>query len=72
MSTIRRGLVGRLIHRLNLRFPGLFLLFAGLTFLDIVVPDLVPFVDEIGLTLLTAMLGLWTRRRAAPREGPRP
>ncbi len=68
MNTIRRSLIGRLIGRSNLRFPGLFLLFAGLTLLDIVVPDLVPFLDEIGLALLTAMLGLWRRRRAPRRE----
>jgi hypothetical protein len=66
-SASRIGLVGRLLARLNLRFPTLFLLFAGLTLVDLVIPDAVPFVDEIGLALLTALLGLWKARR--PRAG---
>ena len=35
---------------------------------DLVVPDILPFVDEIFLALLTAIFGLWKDRRtpAAP------
>ena len=64
MSLVRRSLVARLLQRLNLRFPALFVVFAALTLLDLVIPDLVPFVDEIGLAVLTALLGLWKNRRS--------
>jgi hypothetical protein len=55
--------VARLLNRLNLRFPTLFVLAAGLTLLDLVVPDLIPFVDEIGLAVLTMLLSQWKARR---------
>jgi hypothetical protein len=42
-------------------------LFAGLTFIDLLIPDVIPFADEIGLALLTLLFGLWkNRKRAAP------
>ncbi len=41
----------------RLRFPQLFLLAAGLFLLDLIVPDLIPFVDEILLGLVTLLLG---------------
>lgn len=57
----------------RLRFPQLFLLTAGLFLLDLVVPDLIPFVDEILLGLLTLMFASWRRRRpAGGRPGGRP
>ncbi len=58
------GLGGWLAGKWGLRFPGLFVLFAALFLVDLVVPDLVPFVDEIGFGILTALFGLWKRRRA--------
>jgi uncharacterized protein DUF6116 len=51
--------MGRLLRRMNLRFPTLFLLFAVLTVLDLLIPDFIPFVDEFGLALITFILGLW-------------
>ena len=59
-----------LLRRLNLRFPTLFVVFAILTVLDIALPDPIPLVDELGLALLTLLLGLWRDRRpsAAPRR----
>ncbi len=59
----RVSAVSRLLQRLNLRFPTLFLLLGGLTLLDVVVPDLVPFIDEIGLALLTVLFGMWKNRK---------
>ncbi|HWC05389.1 MAG TPA: DUF6116 family protein [Methylomirabilota bacterium] len=59
----------RLVRRLNLRFPTLFTLFAVLTLLDLVVPDPLPLVDELGLALLTLLLGLWRDRRRPPAPG---
>ena len=54
----RVSLLGRILERLNLRFPSLFLLFALLTLADLIVPDVIPLADEIGLALLTLFLGL--------------
>jgi hypothetical protein len=47
----------------GLRFPQLFLVFAGLFAVDFVVPDLIPFVDEIMLGVATLLLGSLRRRR---------
>lgn len=68
----RRGIIGRLLGGLNLRFPGLFALLAAVFLVDLVVPDFIPFVDEIVLALLTAIFGLWKDRRAqtARADGP--
>ena len=68
-STDRVSLIGRLLQRLNLRFPSLFLLFVGLTLADLVIPDVIPFADEIGLALLTLLFGLWKdRKRTSTRS----
>lgn len=64
------AVVARLLRRLNLRFPGLFLIVALFTLADLVIPDFIPFVDEIGLVLLTMLLGSWKNRKAAtPPDG---
>ena len=63
------GILAGLLQRLNLRFPTLFALFALLTLLDFVLPDPLPLVDEMGLALLTLLLGLWRNRRARPATG---
>ena len=52
-----------LLRRLNLRFPTLFMLLALLTAVDLIVPDPLPLVDEIGLALLTLLLAVWRERR---------
>jgi len=76
-SRVATPLVSRLIERLNLRYPALFLLLAGLTVLDFAVPDVIPFADELGLLLLTLLLGRWKARRtdapgaSAPAAPPR-
>lgn len=68
-SMDRVSLLGRLLQRLNLRFPSLFVLFAVLTLVDLIVPDVIPLADEIGLALLTLLLGMWKDRRFLRREG---
>ena len=68
-SMDRVSLLGRILQRLNLRFPSLFVLFAVLTLLDLIVPDVIPLADEIGLALLTLLLGMWKDRRFLRREG---
>ena len=47
----------------GLRYPQLFLLFAALFGIDFVLPDVIPFVDEILLALGTLLLGSLRRRR---------
>ena len=49
---------------MNLRFPGLFALLAAVTVVDLVVPDFIPFLDEIVLAILTMIFALWKERRA--------
>ncbi|MEO8670542.1 MAG: DUF6116 family protein [Tahibacter sp.] len=46
----------------RLRFPRLALLTAVVFFVDLIVPDLIPFIDEIILGLLTLMLTRWKKR----------
>ena len=62
-SPVRVSFFGRMLRRLGLRFPGLFVLLAVLTLVDMLLPDPLPFVDELGLALLTLLLGLWKDRR---------
>lgn len=59
-----RGLLIAFASRL--RFPWLFALTAGLFLLDLVVPDAIPFVDELLLGLGTLLLGSWRKRRSPP------
>ncbi|MGZ8382770.1 MAG: DUF6116 family protein [Nitrospira sp.] len=68
-SVNRVSFLGRMLQRLNLRFPSLFVFFALLTLADIVIPDVIPLADEIGLALLTLLLGLWKDRRNYRRAG---
>jgi hypothetical protein len=59
--------IGGLVLRFaaGLRFPTLFGLVAALFVVDLLVPDLVPFVDEILLALGTLLLGSLRKRRPA-------
>jgi hypothetical protein len=64
-------LLGWLVSRLaQLRFPRLFALTAALFVIDFVVPDVIPFADELLLGLATALLGSWRKRRAGPPPSP--
>lgn len=47
----------------GLRFPQLFVLLAIVFIVDLVVPDVIPLVDEVILGLLTLMTGTWRDRR---------
>lgn len=59
------SLPARIVERVagRLRFPALFMLTAALFVVNLVVPDPLPFVDEILLGLVTLMLGAWKDRR---------
>lgn len=47
----------------RLRHPQLSALVALLFVVDLVVPDMVPFLDELLLLAATMLLGRWKRRR---------
>ena len=70
----KRGVIHKLLGGLNLRFPGLFALLATVTLVDILIPDFIPFLDEIVLALLTMIFALWKERRTTvattPAAGP--
>lgn len=53
----------------RLRYPQLFALFAALFALDLVIPDPLPFFDEIMLALGTALLGSLRKRGDSRRTG---
>jgi MYXO-CTERM domain-containing protein len=55
----------------KLRYPQLFLLTAALFLLDLVVPDAIPFADELLLGLGTLLLAGLRRRREPVAEAPR-
>lgn len=66
---ILRLLVAPLVAYLSrLRFPTLFAVTATIFICDLLLPDLIPFVDEILLGLGTALLGSW--RQKPPPTGP--
>ncbi|HVS15363.1 MAG TPA: DUF6116 family protein [Thermoanaerobaculia bacterium] len=52
----------------RLRFPQLFLLLFALLVADLIVPDPLPFLDEMVLGILTLLVGSWRHRERAPRE----
>ncbi len=64
------GLVNRFASRL--RFPQLFLFTAALFALDVVVPDFIPFADEILLALGTILLGSWKDHRGVDTKSQDP
>ncbi|MEI2455692.1 DUF6116 family protein [Lysobacter firmicutimachus] len=62
------GFLGRL------SYPRLFMVTAALFALDVVVPDFVPFADELLLGLGTLLLANWKNRKSPqpPLEPPAP
>lgn len=47
----------------RLRFPTLFLVTSGLFVVDLLVPDIVPFADEILLGLAALLVSMWKKER---------
>jgi len=56
----------------GLRFPQLFLLTLALFFADLLIPDLIPFIDEILLALASLLLASWKRQPDPPGGGDVP
>lgn len=52
----------------GLRYPQLFLLTAALFAVDLVVPDMIPLVDELLLGMLTLLLARIKDRRGGDEE----
>ena len=52
------GAIGNLVTRVTagMRFPTLFLIVGGLFLVDLVVPDLIPFYDEILMAMLAVLI----------------
>ena len=62
-----KGIKARVLGYLEtLRFPWLVLVTAGLFVLDLLVPDVLPFADEILLALVTAVLAR-VKRKPVPK-----
>ncbi|HEU4427430.1 MAG TPA: DUF6116 family protein [Myxococcota bacterium] len=58
--------IGWLLARIaQLRFPRLFAITAALFVIDLIVPDFIPFADELLLGLASALLGSWKRHKAS-------
>jgi hypothetical protein len=60
---MRVSMAARLLDRFNLRFPTLVLILGLLTLADLLIPDFIPFADEIMLTILTILFGMWKNRK---------
>ena len=69
MAVVRRGTRGTVEKAASrLRFPQLFLVTAVVFVIDLFLPDALPFVDEILLALMTALLGSLRTRRGKSSE----
>lgn len=56
----------------RLRFPWLLAVTATAFVVDLFVPDLIPFADEVLLGLATIVLGSWRKDRGKPTPPPAP
>lgn len=64
VARTRNAVVAALLaYAARLRFPVLAGLTAALFLVDLVVPDVVPFADEVLLGLGAVLLGTWKKRR---------
>ena len=54
-------LLGR--YGARLRYPHLFLIAGALFAVDFVLPDALPFLDELVLGLMTLLFATWRKRR---------
>jgi hypothetical protein len=59
---------GRFLEQL--KSSHLLMLLTGLFVLDVFIPDMLPFVDEIALGILTLLVARWKMRGAEPEPPP--
>ncbi|MGR9092792.1 MAG: DUF6116 family protein [Gammaproteobacteria bacterium] len=57
-------------HSTGLRFPKLFFIVCALFVVDLLLPDFVPFIDEIILGLVAVVLGTLKERARGRHEAP--
>jgi hypothetical protein len=58
------GIVGRFVDMVGrLRHPWIFAITGALFLVDLVIPDLIPFIDEMLLGLATVLLAMWRKRK---------
>ncbi|HZR83577.1 MAG TPA: DUF6116 family protein [Candidatus Binatia bacterium] len=68
MAVARASLAAPILGYLSrLRFPTLFLVAAGLFVADLLVPDMIPLVDELLLGIAALLLGRLRKRPEAGR-----
>ncbi len=53
----------------QLRFRNLFFLVISLFLVDLLLPDFIPFIDEIILGLLAIILANWKKEKSQDKEG---
>ncbi|MFT5425300.1 MAG: hypothetical protein ACI9ZT_000224 [Gammaproteobacteria bacterium] len=53
----------------QLKFRNLFFLVTGLFLIDLLLPDFIPFIDEIILGLMAIILANWKKERNQNKEG---
>jgi hypothetical protein len=53
----------------QLKFKNLFLLILGLFIVDLLIPDMIPFIDEIILGLLAIILANWKKEKNQDKQG---
>ncbi len=53
----------------QLKFKNLFFLVISLFLIDLLIPDFIPFIDEIILGLLAIILANWKKERTQDDEG---
>ena len=70
LAAVLPGTVLKFAQRL--RFPHLFLLTAGLFLTALILPDFIPFLDEILLGLGTLILANWRGAKKADPKNTRP
>jgi hypothetical protein len=64
IALLRKTFIGPALQfAAGLRFPTLFAIAGTLFLLDLLIPDLIPFADELLLGLVTLMLAAWKRRK---------
>jgi hypothetical protein len=64
METRQKGPVAAILRYVSaLRFPWLLAVAAALFVIDLLLPDIIPFADELLLGLLTLVLAAWRKRK---------